>query len=367
MNALGLYIHIPFCDGKCFYCDFFSKKCLPSDIDKYTYELCKKLEMYASSITAFDTVYFGGGTPSIIGEKRLGNILDTINSFFDIKNAEVTLEMNPSTKDIINLEYLRKRGANRLSIGLQSANDNELKLLGRRHTANDCLETIKKAKSSGFNNISLDLMLAIPEQTDDSLKYSVDFCNNADIQHISAYILKIEDNTVFGNMPKYKQDKLFFDDDKQSDFYELCCKYLKAIGYNHYEISNFAKSGRESKHNLKYWHCEEYIGIGASAHSFYKGKRFYTPPTFEDFYNNITVDDGDGGSEEEYIMLGLRLSEGITQSNYYCRFNKPIPQKYYDKSQKFEKMGLMTCDDKGIRLTEKGFLLSNSIITEIIL
>lgn len=366
-NSIGLYIHIPFCDGKCFYCDFFSENRPDNDIDKYVYAVCKKINEYSNINRKIDTVYFGGGTPSIIGEKHLGVILDEINNIYNLKNSEVTVEVNPSTNNIIDFEYILKKGVNRLSIGLQSANDNELKLLGRRHTAYDCIKTVKKAKLSGFNNISIDLMLGIPEQTTESLKYSVEFCNNLDIQHISAYILKIEDNTFFGNMDNKTKEKLFFDDDKQSDFYELCCKYLSEFGYNHYEISNFSRQGMESKHNLKYWNCDEYIGIGASAHSFFNGKRFYTPNSFEGFYNNISIDDGLGGSRQEYAMLRLRLKDGINNKLYYQRFNCNIPDEYYNNAKKFQKLGLTECDNNGIRLTEKGFLLSNALISEIIL
>lgn len=366
-NAVGLYIHIPFCDGKCFYCDFFSKKCSVEDMDKYTYQICKKIHQYANDNINIDTIYFGGGTPSIIGANRLGIILDEINSIFNVQNAEITVEVNPSTRNIIDFEYLQKKGVNRLSIGLQSANDNELTLLGRRHTSNDCFKTVKKAQSLGFNNISLDLMLAIPNQTNDSLLYSIDFCNSLNVQHISSYILKIEDNTVFGNMNDFQKSQMFFDDDKQSTFYEFCCTTLSMLGYNHYEISNFSKTGMESKHNLKYWNCDEYIGIGASAHSFYKGRRFYTPSSFNDFYKNVSIDDGVGGDEKEYSMLRFRLKDGLINNEYLNRFNTNVPDEYYKKAERFVPLGLIECDDIGIRLTEKGFLLSNTLIAEIIL
>ena len=206
-------------------------------------------------------------------------------------------------------------------------------------------------------------MIALPGQTKSSLERSVEFCAEQGAKHISAYILKIEPQTVF-----YKnREKLNLpDDDEAAELYEILCELMKQYGYKHYEISNFCKSVYESRHNLKYWHDEEYIGIGPSAHSFIDGKRFYCPRKMKSFEADESIPDGEGGGEEEFIMLGLRLSEGITNERYLQKFGKTIPEKYLRNAQRFEKAGLVRISDSGFALTEKGFMVSNSLITEIL-
>lgn len=363
MSKLGVYIHIPFCAEKCPYCDFYSIKSGATETDRYVslitgkiYKLGKTLERKA------DTLYFGGGTPSYIGADRLCLIADSAKLSFGLENAEITVEVNPSKS--FNFEKIRKNGFNRVSIGLQSANDDELKILGRLHTVKQAEECIESAQNAGFDNISLDLMIATPLQTKDSLERSIEFCAKHNVQHISAYILKVEDGTKYSMI---KDSLNLPNDDTQAEMYLFACEKIQEYGYNQYEISNFSKAGFESRHNLKYWNGEEYIGIGPSAHSFIGNKRFYISRSIDDFYNEIRIDDGEGGSEEEYIMLRLRLAKGINNYDYKERFGHDIPKQYFINAKKFSDIGYVEVDENSIRLTTKGFIVSNSIISEILI
>ena len=363
MGNIGVYVHIPFCENKCPYCDFYSVKSDKTNIDRYTLALTEKICKWGKALgRKADTLYFGGGTPSYIGADRLAIIADSVKDSFGFENAEITAEINPTKQDF-DFEKLRKSGFNRISIGVQSANDNELKMLGRLHNVNQSALAIKKAQNVGFDNISLDLMIATPLQTKESLERSINFCAEHNVQHISAYILKVEEGT-----PYFKSKDLLNlpDDDGQAEMYLFACEKLKEYGYNQYEISNFAKEGFESRHNLKYWNDEEYIGIGSSAHSFINGKRFYYPRSIDDFMNDIYINDGEGGSEEEYVMLRLRLAKGINNDEYKERFGHEIPEKYFKNAKKFLNTNYIIVDDNSIKLTTDGFLVSNALITEIL-
>lgn len=364
-NKFGLYIHIPFCSGKCPYCDFFSKAVDNDSITTYTTELLKSVEYWSNQTDRVITsVYFGGGTPNMLGTDNLCKVLDKVYSCFKISdNAEITTELNPTYSDSIDFAKLKSHGFNRLSFGMQSANDDELKILGRKHTNDEVKKVITLAQNAGFDNISLDLMLGVPKQTKESLLRSIEFCKSCNVKHISAYILKVEENTPF-----YKKKDILDipDDDTQAELYTFACEELEKLGYYQYEISNFSNTGFESRHNLTYWECDEYIGIGPSAHSFFNGERFYYNRSFEDFYNNKIIKDCIGGTKEEYIMLNLRLAKGISFDDYKKRFNEDFPTETLKKVEKFKKFGLFDITDKCIKLNKKGFLLSNAIISELI-
>lgn len=364
MKKIGLYIHVPFCNGKCPYCDFYSVAANEAEMDKYLDTVIKRLNNYKNENIIIDTIYLGGGTPSLLGTKRLGIMLDSIYNKLNVaKNAEVTFEVNPSSSDSLDFSLLRSKGLNRLSIGMQSAVESEMKFLGRKHTRNDVVNTVTKAQKAGIKNISLDLMIGVPHQEKATLKESMDFCKSLGVQHISAYILKFEENTPF-----YKKMNTLplLSDDEQAEQYLFVCEYLEKIGYNQYEISNFSKSGYESKHNCKYWRCEEYIGIGPSAHSFFNGERFYYNRSFQDFYNNITIKDGIGGNKEEFIMLNLRLKRGLIFKEYEERYKENLPERFFTKAKLFDKSGFLLLDKNKVTLTKKGYLVSNSIISELI-
>ncbi len=362
MKTAGIYIHVPFCNGKCPYCDFYSHISDEAEFDIYTSALCDKILTSSYDFTA-DTLYFGGGTPGLIGADRIGKITGAVSERFGFSdNVEITVEINP-TNDMLDFDTLAKAGVNRISMGLQSADDYELLFLGRKHDSKKASECMYRARKSGFDNISLDLMLALPGQTKEKLRKSAEFCVRHDAKHISAYILKIEEGTVF----YHNRNKMVLpDDDETAELYEYFCTLMKEYGYEHYEISNFCKTGYESRHNLKYWHDEEYIGFGPSAHSFYNRTRFYVPRNMQQFYDGITVSDGTGGDEEEFVMLGLRLSEGITNAGYKSRFGKDIPSAYKNNAHMLEKAGLVRITGEGFGLTEKGFMVSNAVISKIL-
>lgn len=366
MDAAGLYIHVPFCAAKCPYCDFYSVSAEDAAMDKYTDMVCKTLVKYSKTVNLhFDTLYFGGGTPSLLRNANIAKILETVRGNFEFSEKEITLEMNPTTLPTLDLEKLRKDGVNRLSIGVQSAVESELRALGRRHSVKDVEETIKKAQNAGFTNISLDLMIATPGQTLESLKRSIAFCAAQNVQHVSAYMLKLEPGTQFY---KNKASLCLKTEEEQADLYLAMVSELERYGFEQYEISNFAKKNYESAHNLKYWNSQEYLGIGPSAHFFINSERFFYPRSLKDFLSgNIKpVKDGTGETMEEYAMLKLRLRAGISNSAFKDRFGEDIPQSYFRKAKTFQNHGLAVVDGDSIRLTPKGFLVSNKLISEII-
>ena len=361
MEPIGLYLHIPFCDGKCAYCNFFSKRADTRTLSEYTEALIASVVLWGKKINRpVDTVYFGGGTPSLLGHERLIAILNAVKSAFALTDSpEITVEVNPTSTDELDFSAMRNAGFNRLSIGLQSAVDNELCILGRRHNSADALRTVQRAQSVGFDNISLDVMLAIPEQTIDSLDKTLKFCAFCGVQHISAYILKIEEGTRFYRL----KDRLpLLTDDEQAVFYEHAVKKLSDLGYSQYEISNFAHKGFESRHNLHYWRDEEYLGLGPSAHSYLDGTRFYYDNDFQNFYEDHTVFESNGGDCEEYLMLALRLSEGLNFGKYQERFHQPISPSFLKAARRLADQDLCRLTDQGVSLTVKGFLVSNAVI-----
>lgn len=339
----GLYFHIPFCKSKCPYCDFYSVKFDEASAQQYVQEICDEIKQYQG---IFDTVYFGGGTPSILPPELIGKILDCARAQFEISDdAEITVECNPSKDLSEDFKKYASYGVNRISVGMQSAVDSERFALGRVAGKNEVERTINYARQSGIENISLDLMLGTPKQTIESLDYSFDFIKSVGVPHVSAYMLKIEEDTKFFQM----RDRLVLpDDDTVGEMYLKTVDTLASFGIKQYEISNFAVPGFESRHNTKYWTLTPYLGIGKSAHSFWGGKRFF----YDIEWNKI--DDGTGGDKEEQIMLGLRLAKGIDKSLVDRDFAE------------FVKMGYVADLGERIALTPKGMLVSNTIINYII-
>lgn len=366
MRNIGLYIHIPFCVKKCNYCDFFSVNCNDTMMDEYVEHLVSNLKRWFVKLTdrKVDTIYFGGGTPSALGTERILRILDIIHKRFNISDGcEISIEVNPNSTDKLDFSSLKNYGVNRVSMGLQSADDNELRLLGRMHTTADAVNTINDFYKSGIANFSLDVMLGIPLQTFDSLDNTLDFCIDSGATHISTYMLKIEENTPF----YYNKEQLVFaDDDLQADLYEFTVKKLKNVGFRHYEISNFCRDDLISRHNMKYWILDDYLGLGPSAHSLLEGKRFYYPRNFKDFYDNKTIFESDGGTCDEYLMLSLRTDTGFDYGKYKELFNTELPASVIAEVRNLEKLGLINLSNKGFALSEKGFLLSNSIISRLL-
>lgn len=364
----GIYIHVPFCKGKCPYCDFYSLKSSEEDMDRYTNTLADSL-WQKKGITA-STIYFGGGTPSALGRERLVKILsEAKRAFLVSSDCEITVEVNPGDGEEAFFKALKQAGFNRISMGLQSADEDELKLLGRRHTAEEVKKAVTLAREAGFDNISVDLMLALPvispgkspKGSMERLKKSIDFAVSLNVSHISAYILKVEEGTPFAS--RYKENMLP-DDEETAQQYLFMAEALEKMGYNQYEISNFSKPGMESRHNLIYWHGEEYIGFGPSAHSFYNGKRFHFTRDLEAFINGEEpVQDGDGGDFEEFAMLALRLREGLKRRSCISRFEngEALFEGIMNNIKKCPP-DLVSADSEHISLTPKGFVVSNAVI-----
>lgn len=359
-NNLGLYIHIPFCVKKCNYCDFYSVVPTEDIRKRYIESLVKEIKKWGErTARPIDTMYIGGGTPSLLNEGELASVFSAVKeSFTVLDDAEITVEVNPGDNLEAFLLFAAECGVNRVSIGVQTFCSSELCLLGRRHSAEDAQKAVDAARALGIKNISADIMIGLPDSTEDTLKNSIEGILSLGTEHISAYILKVEQGTPFSLMPLNLPD-----DDKTAEQYTMLCDTLRAAGYEHYEISNFAKKGYESRHNNRYWKQEEYIGIGPSAHSFFEGKRFYYDRDIGAFINSPnTVDDGVGGGEAEYIMLALRLSSGLRFSDFSEKFGKDLNQKIILKAESLAKHGLCEIKDNCISLTDKGMLVSNSVI-----
>lgn len=355
MEPIGLYVHFPFCVRKCPYCDFYSAPADDAAMDAYTDAVIRAIRARQSQGERYDTVYFGGGTPSLLG-RRLVRVAEVLR---DEPVREFTVECNPSCVEDGLFAALREAGVNRISMGLQSAVDAERRALGRTADAAQVWHRVQQAKEAGFENVSLDLMLGIPGQTAESLQTSVDFCRDAGVTHVSAYILKIEEGTPFYN----RRETLGLpDEDGVCALYLRACVLLESCGFRQYEISNFAVPGFESRHNLKYWNDEPYAGVGPAAHSFVGGRRFFYPRDTAAFLRgDPPVQDGDGGDFAEYAMLRLRLWDGLTEQGTRERFGFSVPQSVYRRAGRIPPQ-YVTADGSGVRLTREGFLVSNAII-----
>jgi len=359
----GLYIHVPFCRSKCLYCDFYSVRPDDGVAELYIQAVLKAAEPYRDE--KIDTVYFGGGNPLLLGAGNLCRLADGLNGIFALEqNSEITLEANPEDVTPEAAKTLFDGGFNRISIGVQSLDDEVLKKLGRRHDAKQAITAIEAVFAAGFRHISADLMLSLPDASPEKDKETAKELCGLPLDHISAYMLKVEQGTPFAGMNLNLPDE-----DSAADSYLAVCEILKENGFAQYEISNFAKPGGKSRHNLKYWTLEPYIGLGPAAHSFYGGKRFYYPRDLAGFLQSPqkTVSDGEGGNAEEKIAMALRLSEGIAMDelkrllgeNGYQNLEKPL--------RDWVKNGLATETGGRFALTSKGFLVSNSIISRILL
>ena len=371
-RKLGLYIHIPFCRTKCLYCDFCSFVSRnEDDREAYVCALINEIKERATKEYLVDTIYFGGGTPSLLTVEQIGRILSCIRENFVVcGDVEITLECNPMTHLEDGKEYfsvLNNMGVNRLSLGIQSAIDEELKLIGRQHSFEQAKNTFLDARKSGFDNISVDIMFGIPSQTLKSLLCSLEQFISLGAEHVSIYSLQLEEGT-----PLYRMRDRYSlaDDDTVADMYELVVTHMKNAGYSHYEISNFAKDGRESRHNSKYWQLDEYLGLGLAAHSDFFGNRLENTKDMEKYLlgewleNELAISEAE--REFEFIMLGLRLAKGISKHKFYTRFGIDFDQKYGKKVEKLEKMGYVLQNDEYLSLNEQGFEVSNMILAEIL-
>lgn len=365
--ALGLYIHIPFCKAKCAYCDFYSLAHSEEKMDAYMAALLRHLEEVAPRAAGMqvDTVYFGGGTPSYLGAARLCRILQTVLRRYDVaRDAEITLEANPdSAGDWKELRKLRRAGFNRLSLGVQSTDDALLRRIGRVHTYEQVQQAVTAARKAKFTDLSLDLIYGLPGQTMEDWQRTLADAVALGPEHLSCYGLKLEEGTPLWQQ---RQTLTLPDDDAQADMYLYTVAVLGEMGYEQYEISNFAKSGKASRHNLKYWRMEEYAGFGPGAHSDFGGVRYgYVRDIDSYIAGRLVLSESETDStlarDYEYVMLSLRTAAGIDRQTFEKRYRQRF-QPMETLFEQYEKAGLASRTEGGWRLTPKGFLVSNSII-----
>jgi oxygen-independent coproporphyrinogen III oxidase len=369
----GIYIHIPFCISKCPYCDFTSFE--DGDQKGYIKTIRDEIRLCdAEHMDSVDTIFFGGGTPTSLMPILIESVLDTLRESFDIKEtAEITIEANPGTVNAKKLLAYKRAGINRISFGLQSADDKELLALGRVHNFKEFEESFRMARKAGFDNINIDIMFGLPNQKVDGFSKTVRRVIEKNPEHISCYGLKIEKGTEF--YKKYYGTSFLPGDIIERDMYHMAREAFEKSGYNHYETSNFAKKGMECKHNLKYWHAEEYLGFGVSAHSYFikggvhirQGNTSDMSKYIEDISNDVMpIDEKNILSkkdiQDEYIMLNLRLSTGINFLDFKSKFGFDFKDKFKSEIKKLLKGGLIKQDEEGIYPLPKGFDLQNSMI-----
>ena len=402
-RELELYIHIPFCMKKCAYCDFLSGPAPRETIDRYVTALVAEIRQYQKLAENYrvTTIFFGGGTPSILSGGQMKEIFAALRDVFEIQaDAEITMEANPGTVTKENLQAYRACGINRISFGLQSVDDEELKLLGRVHTMRQFEESYDLARKAGFQNINVDLISAIPGQTVESWEHTLDTVIRMNPEHISAYSLIIEEGTpfyeIYGENAKEEQDsrceKCLADDGKQMDIgknfpklpdeeaercmYELTAEKLEAAGYLQYEVSNYAKPGYACRHNKGYWQRVEYLGIGTGAASLIENER-YQHISDTDLYirANGKLDQIEEEKEkldwnaqvEETMFLGLRMKEGVNKQNFRERYHREIQEVYGEVLEKLKEEGLLREEEERICLTKRGNDLSNYVLAQFLL
>jgi oxygen-independent coproporphyrinogen III oxidase len=385
---LSIYLHIPFCTTKCTYCAFNTYTHLENLIPPFVDALSAEVNFLASGLTErtdIGTVFFGGGTPTLLSPQQLGRILQQIRERFNLlHDAEITAEANPNDLDLAYLKALREVGFNRLSIGMQSSNANELRLFARRHDYETVIEVIPQTREAGFDNINLDLIYGIPNQTLETWRETLDATITLNPEHISLYALGLEDDTPLkewveqGRVPSP-------DDDLTADMYELATEMLGEAGYVQYEISNWSKPGREARHNLQYWKNLPYAGLGPGGHGFAGGVRYATilspqryiktiqeakGKSFKFPYTPATVDavivERDAEIAETLIMELRLLKDGVSRRNFSDRFGVDLVELHQPVISKYQRYGLLEVTDERVRLTREGRLLSNTIFRELV-
>jgi len=377
----GLYLHIPFCEKKCIYCDFYSVES-SSTMESFLGSLNHEIDLYASfghDGAVFETIYFGGGTPSLLSPPTVGQILDRLHrKFLILSSAEVTLETNPGTVDLQKLQEFRQVGINRLSVGIQSFRDQGLKFLSRIHTSEEAKQCIRMAQKAGFDNVSLDLIYALPGQQLQAWEDDLATAMSLSPQHISAYSLIVEEGTPLARMVD-RGDVRPTVEEVEAEMYMFTMEYLGVHGYEHYEVSNYAKPGYLSRHNSLYWNHDSYLGFGPSAHSFWSGNplleptRWWNIASIGRYCEMLTRDQRPIGGKEsleradlltEEIFLGLR-SGGINVHKFQEEYGINLFERYPQKLSRFLQENLLTLEREVIRPTAKGFLFCDGIALEL--
>lgn len=378
---LGLYVHIPFCVKKCSYCDFLSAPATDLVKEQYVEVLCKEIRGYRAVVADYElkTIYFGGGTPSVLNSVQLEKVLSAIRDtfFVDEKTAEITMEVNPGTVTKERIFAYHDLGINRLSIGVQSAHDAELELLGRIHTFAQAKQCYTWAREAGFRNISLDVISALPKQTLDDYKETLEELIALNPEHISSYSLIIEEGTPFYEW--YSEGKelesTLPDEDTDREMYAYTKTRLREAGYERYEISNYAKPGFESRHNSSYWTGIPYIGAGLGASSLFTNARYHNESDLQTYMAAVSAGEDirrdiermvAAEQMEEFMMLGLRMMQGVSREEFQKRFGCAMETVYGQALKKLERNGLITLSGDQVALTETGIDVSNQVFMEFI-
>ena len=379
MKEIGLYIHIPFCQSKCMYCDFYSIHADGKVIDKYFKALIKEIMDVGGQTkdTTVKTIYIGGGTPSFIDSKYIKKVLTYINIYFKVtEDAEITIEVNPGSANKKKLLEYIKAGINRISIGMQSSNNEILKNIGRVHTWEDFLETYNLAREVGFSNINIDCMIGLPGQTTAEVEKTANEIVKLNPEHISVYSLIVEEKTPLEE--KVASGEIILPDENQErEMYWKFKKILEENGYIQYEISNFAKQGYESKHNVDCWRQKEYIGIGASAHSYTDGCRYSNIDNVDKYIENYDNNKQEDNlliyemqdktvMAKEFIMLALRTIEGCNLKEFEDKFGYDAQDGFKKEFEKLKKKKLIEINDENIKLTDKGLDVANLVWQEFV-
>lgn len=376
-NSISLYIHIPFCLRKCRYCDFLSAPRPEAERERYVQALIREVRSQTECPegTPVDTAFFGGGTPSILSGEQISRIMEALRDKFDIlPDAEISLEMNPGTADADKILEFKKAGINRLSMGVQSMHDRELRLLGRIHTVREAKEAFDTARAAGFENINIDLMSALPGQSFESWKDSLRVAVEWKPEHISAYSLIIEPGTPFCDL--YEEGKLapLPDEETDREMYHYTRDFLARHGYARYEISNYALPGRECRHNSGYWTGHPYLGFGIGAASYVNGTRFSNPTDIktyiESFGQPVRTDIhllSEEEKMEEFMFLGLRMTSGVNAGLFHERFGRTLEEVYGSLIRRHMAQGLLEETEQGFCLTEKGTDVSNYVMSDYLL
>lgn len=364
----GIYLHIPFCKSRCSYCDFATDVYRNAEtVERYVNAIVKEISVYGGAKTPIDTIYFGGGTPSLLTPVQFEKILSSVYRKFDVlPGMELTMEMNPATVTLETLRDYRSLGVNRASFGVQTFNDTDLKRLARGHNAQDARDTIRLLREAEFDNVSFDLIAGLPRQTLSDWEANMDEALSLEPEHLSLYLLEIHEGTPLAEQIRSERQPLP-DEDLAADMYELLVEKTAAAGLRQYEISNFARPGRESRHNSKYWLLDPVYAFGVSAHSF-DGKHRYANERDTAAYVNLIEKLGSAetfreetDTASEFVFLGLRMAEGVHLGVYKSRFGSDLLQKYATDLDDLKEAGLIEIAGENLRLTRKGMLYSNEV------
>ncbi|MDD6212817.1 MAG: radical SAM family heme chaperone HemW [Clostridiales bacterium] len=377
---LGIYVHIPYCAKKCEYCDFVSGVANREEIAYYIRVLMKEIRGYEAlgNLYQVRTIFFGGGTPSLLDPMNLKRIMHQLrDQFVVLEDAEITVECNPGTLTEEKLAAYKEIGVNRLSIGLQSAQDEELKLLGRIHSWQDFVDNYKLARKMGFDNINVDLMSALPRQTLDTWKDTLEKVTELEPDHISAYSLIIEEGTPFYEKYNTQAGRAMLPgENEEREIYHYTGEFLAEKGYERYEISNYAKKGKECRHNITYWTGGDYVGVGLNASSYLEGRRFTNPRKHSDYWDHARqaytkfrtmAPQSRKETMEEFVFLGLRMMKGISKREFEKRFALSFDEVYGEVAQKQVQQGFLVEDGEWLRFSEKGIDVSNRLLVDYLL